>query len=193
MSKKNAYVFLYNKFADFEISQALLLLIKDYNIITVGFKEGLVRSYSNLQVKADIAIQTLDVDEVDIFIIPGGEPKKIIWDDAFDTKVSILNEKLVQLNEKGKIIAAICGGPTFLAYAGILDNIKCTASINDDEKKFYEKSKFSNEDFVIDKNILTAQGHTFSKFAVQLARMGESILTDTEMESTLDWLRNKEG
>ncbi|MHA1185918.1 MAG: DJ-1/PfpI family protein [Candidatus Heimdallarchaeota archaeon] len=193
MSEKNAYVFLYDKFVDFEISQALLLLIKDYNIITVGFEEGLVRSYSNLQVKAEIAIKNLDVDKVDIFIIPGGEPKEIIWDDAFDNSVSILNEKLVQMNKKEKIIAAICGGPTFLANAGILDNIKCTASIKDDEKKFYKNSKFSEEDFVIDENILTAQGHAFSKFAVRLARIGDSIKTDEDMESTLDWLRNKEN
>ena len=159
MTKKNAYVFLYNKFADFEISQALLLLIKDYNVITVGFEEGLVRSYSNLQVKTEIAIQNLVVDEVDIFIIPGGEPKKFVWDEKYDTSVSILNNKLIQLKKEGKIIAAICGGPTFLANAGVLDGMKCAASIKDDEKKFYENSKFSQEDFVIDKNILTAQGH----------------------------------
>ncbi len=193
MPEKNAYVFLYDKFADFEISQALLLLIKDYNIITVGFEKGLVRSYSNLQIKAETTIQNLDVDEVDIFIIPGGEPKKIIGDNTYNNSVTILKEKLIQLNEKGKIIAAICGGPTFLAYAGVLDSIKCTASISEEEKKFYKNSKFSNKDFVVDKNILTAQGHAFSKFAVQLARMGESILTDEEMGSTLDWLRNKEN
>ncbi|MHA1124857.1 MAG: DJ-1/PfpI family protein [Candidatus Heimdallarchaeota archaeon] len=193
MPKKNAYVFLYNKFADFEISQVLLLLIKDYNIITVGFEEGLVRSYSNLQVKAEIAIQNLDVNEVDIFIIPGGEPKEIIGNDAYDNRVSILNEKLMQLNEKGKIIAAVCGGPTFLANAGILDNIKCTASISEDEEKFYTKSKFSKEDFVVDGNILTAQGQAFSEFAVQLARMCDVIKTNEEMKSTLDWLRNKKN
>jgi len=125
MPEKNAYVFLYDKFADFEISQALLLLVKDYNVITVGFEEGLVRSYSNLQVKAEIAIQNLDVDKVDIFIIPGGEPKKIIWDKSFTEKVQALNEKLIQLNNSEKIISAICGGPTFLANAGILNDRKC--------------------------------------------------------------------
>ncbi len=193
MSKKNAYVFLYNKFVDFEISQALLLLIKDYNIITVGFEEGLVRSYSNLLVKAEMALENLDVDAVDVLIIPGGEPKEIIWDESFSEKVQTLNEKLVQLNEKGKIISAICGGPTFLANASVLDKRKCTASIKDDEKEFYKNSEFVEEDFVIDKNILTAQGQAFSDFAVQLARMCDSLKTDEEMESTLNWLRKKES
>ncbi|MHA1244610.1 MAG: DJ-1/PfpI family protein [Candidatus Heimdallarchaeota archaeon] len=192
-ARKKCLCLLYEKFADFEISQALLLLVKDYNVITVGFEEGLVRSYSNLQVKAEIAIQNLDVDEVDIFIIPGGEPKKIIWDKSFTEKVQVLNEKLIQLNNSEKIISAICGGPTFLANAGILNDRKCTASIGEDEKAFYKKSKFIEDDFIINKNILTAEGHAFSKFAVQLARMGDSILTDKEMDSTLDWLRNKES
>ena len=193
MSKKNAYVFLYNKFADFEISQALLLLIKDYNIITVGFDEGLVRSYSNLLVKAEMAIGDLDTENVDVLIIPGGEPKEIIWDESLTEKVRVLNEKLIQLNKSEKIISAICGGPTFLANAGVLDERKCTASIGDDEREFYKKSIFKEDDFIIDGHILTAQGHAFSDFAVQLAKMCDAIKTDEEMNRTLDWLRKKKN
>ncbi len=193
MYKKNAYVFLYDEFADFEIIQALLLLRDSHNLTTVGFQKGLVSSICNLKVEATMAIEDVKIDDVDVFIIPGGEPKDFIRNEKYSEKIQILNDKLNGLARNGKIIAAICGGPTFLANAGILDGNNCTASIDDEgEIKFYEKSSFKDTDYVLDKNILTAKGHAFTDFAVQLAKLCDVLKTDEEVEQTRNWLRNVE-
>lgn len=193
MNKKNAYLFLYDQFVDFEVIQALLLLRDNYNLTTVGFQKGLVDSFSNLKVEASVAIEDVNIGDVDVFIIPGGEPKDFIRNEIYTKKIQNLNDKLIALAKNEKIIAAICGGPTFLANAGILDGNNCTASIdNEGEEKFYEKSKFKDTDYVLDKNILTAQGHAFTDFAVQLAKLCGVLKTDVEVEQTRNWLRNIE-
>ena len=193
MNNKNAYLFLYDQFVDFEVIQALLLLRDNYNLTTVGFQKGLVDSFSNLKVEASVAIEDVNIGDVDVFIIPGGEPKDFIRNEKYTKKIQNLNDKLIALAKNEKIIAAICGGPTFLANAGILDGNNCTASIdNEGEEKFYEKSTFKDTGYVLDKNILTAQDHAFTDFAVQLAKLCGVLKTDEEVEQTRNWLRNIE-
>ncbi|MBY8995547.1 MAG: DJ-1/PfpI family protein [Candidatus Heimdallarchaeota archaeon] len=193
MNKKNAYLFLYDQFVDFEVIQALLLLRDSHNLTTIGFQKGLVNSFCNLNIEASMAIEDLNVVDADVFIIPGGEPKDFIRNEKYSKKILCLNDKLNELAKNGKIIAAICGGPTFLANAGILDGNNCTASIDDEgEIKFYEKSTFKDTNYVLDKNILTAQGHAFTEFAVQLAKLSGVLKTDEEVEQTRNWLRNIE-
>ena len=186
----NIHLFLYDKFADFEISQALLLL-RDHNLTTVGFETGLVNAISNLFVDAEISIEEFEPNRTDIFIIPGGEPKNFIRDEKYSEKIINLNKKLIEMKNQGKIVAAICGGPTFLANAGALDYVTCTSSKNEDENIFYEKAKFTDSDLEIDNNIITAKGNAFTEFAVAIAKKARILKTDKEAQEAIDWLRNK--
>ncbi len=102
-------------------------------LITFGFEEGLVKSIGNLEVHVDFSIENLDTKDIDVFIIPGGEPKLFISNEELKSKIDILTEKLRELNDQEKLIAAICGGSTFLAFSGLLDNKRCTGSIAEDE------------------------------------------------------------
>ncbi|NHJ04611.1 MAG: hypothetical protein EAX90_07300 [Candidatus Heimdallarchaeota archaeon] len=183
------FLFLYDEFSDFEIVQALLLLRKNV-LTTVGFEKGLVKSVGQLKIEADISIEELMTSEVDLLLIPGGEPKHFIRNKEFNEKMKVMNKKLQILHKEGKIIAAICGGPTFLANAGILDNKTCTASISEDERIFYKNSNFTGNDIEIDSNILTAQGQAFTEFAVELAKLCNALETEKDMEEAIRWFRN---
>ncbi|HUT79631.1 MAG TPA: DJ-1/PfpI family protein [Candidatus Bathyarchaeia archaeon] len=183
------HLFLYNDFAEFEISQ-LLLLFRNQPLITVGFSKGLVKSEGNLQVNADISIDDLKIEEVEIFIIPGGEPKEFIRNNDYKNKITVLNAKLKKILSNGSIIGAICGGPTFLANAGVLDGKKCTASIAEDEREFYKNALFNDTDLVIDNNIITAKGQAFTEFAVNVARKSGLLKTEEEMIEAINWFRN---
>ena len=59
----------------------------------------------------------LNLDDIDIFIIPGGNPVHL-YENAE------LNEFISNLNNKNKFIAGICGGAELMAYYGLLNNKK---------------------------------------------------------------------
>jgi len=188
-SKKKVYVLLYDKFSDFEIVQTTLLLEK-LDIIYVGFNTLMNRSITKLNVKADILVKDVDPTDVALFIIPGGEPKELIRNPKMGEKVNEFNILLQKLDKTKTKIAAICGGPTFLANSGILNDKKCTGSIAEDENEYFKNTLFQKVDLIQDGNILTAQGHVFSIFAVEIAKWMGVITTEDVEISTLNWLRN---
>jgi putative intracellular protease/amidase len=80
-----------------------------------------VTSTGGMKVTPDLALENVDVDELDALIVCGGE----IWqtDKAPDLK-SILNAA----RDKGKVIGAICDGTVAAARTGLLDAIDHTSN-----------------------------------------------------------------
>ncbi|NHJ39232.1 MAG: hypothetical protein FK731_04305 [Asgard group archaeon] len=183
------FVFLYDDFSDFEITQ-LLLLIRNNPVKTIGFDKNYVESIGQLKVLTDETIEEFNAKDADLFIIPGGEPKNFIKNVKYTNKIKILNQKLQQLFKNKKIIAAICGGPTFLANAGILDGINTTASISDEERIYYQNTNFTNSDLEIDGNIITAKGQAFTEFAIAVA-IKCGCLEEKDAQEALAWFRNE--
>ena len=189
MEKRNVYVMLYDRFADFEIVLAALLL-RNENLVYFGFDKCEFESETKLKVTADKLLSELNPKECDLFIIPGGEPKNLIKNPAMKSHVDLLNKVLNELNNQGKKIAAICGGPTFLANSGILDGKKCTGSIQDDEKVYFQNTHFEEVDFIKDGNILTAQGCAFTDFAIEVCKLINFFENEKDAKNTLNWLKN---
>ena len=81
---------------------------------------------------------------------------------------------LKKLNKDGKLIAAICAGPEFLAKSGILDGKKYTTSAEPqsyeekNEPDPFPRENYVNARLVLDGNILTAQGYAFTDFALKI-------------------------
>jgi len=69
------YVFLYDKFVDFEIAPLLLFLREKTEVITFSFEKGVQKSVEQLKVVVDQSISEVKPDDVDLLIIPGGEPE----------------------------------------------------------------------------------------------------------------------
>ncbi|MHA1521801.1 MAG: DJ-1/PfpI family protein [Promethearchaeota archaeon] len=94
------------------------------------------------------------------------------------------------MKRDNKIIAAICGGPVFLANSGILKGLNCTASIKNGELSYFQETNLVEKDFVLAGNILTAKGQAFSDFAIELGKHCKVIESDQEAINSLKWLRN---
>jgi len=187
--KRNVYFLIYDKFADFEIVQAALLL-RDFNRITVSFKEKMYTSETGFKVLSDMKISEVNPDETALFIIPGGEPKYLIKDPKYEKEIRELNELLINLHEKNVNIAAICGGPTFLANSGVLNGKNCTGSIKDDEKQYYEDTVFHDCDIIRDGHLLTAKGNAFTEFAIEIGRIMNVFENEQDAIETLQWFKN---
>jgi putative intracellular protease/amidase len=121
-----------------------------------------------------------------LLVIPGGNPAPLV--DNQELKSFI--EKLVDRHKK---ISGICGCASLLAGLEILKGKKCTgmaSGVNPsgNSYKYYSESTLSEEQVVVDGNIITAQGQAYVEFAVELARqMG---LYKNKDDEDLKWFKN---
>ncbi|MGH4123438.1 MAG: DJ-1/PfpI family protein [Clostridium sp.] len=163
-------VFIYDEMADFEMTFVTHILGADLGkeIITVAYEDKLIRSKSGIIYKPIKLIKDVLEEEAEGLIIPGG------WNGEIRPE---LIELIQNLNEKGNLLGAICGGSRFLAKAGVLDNVKYTTSIVDWTEtyvqQFMESDPFPRQNFVLgrvirDGNIITAQGNAFIDFAIEV-------------------------
>lgn len=73
----------------------------------------------NITVLADALIDEIDFDSMDMLILPGGMPGT--------TNLGAckpLTDKILEFNEKGKMLCAICAAPTVFGKLGILKGKK---------------------------------------------------------------------
>lgn len=163
-------VFIYDEMADFEITLVTHLLGSDggKEIVTISYEDKLIKSKSGIIYKPARLIKDVLAEEVEGLIIPGG------WNGEIRPE---LIELIQSINAKGKLLAAICAGPRFLAKAGVLDNVKYTTSIEqwteDQVQQFKENDPFPRQNFVSERvvrdgNIITAKGLAFVDFATEV-------------------------
>jgi len=135
----------------------------------------------------DTTISEINAEDVDLLIVPGGNPGYL-----FDNLE--LKEFMTKLNNNNKYIAAICGGSSLLAKYGILDNKRCTGNsegIFSDAEYFdlFKDSIIVNEDVVVDNNIITATGQSFIELAATLRTIMKIHPAET-VEEFYKWYKN---
>ena len=89
--------------------------------VTVGVTGKIVCGSHNIGIEADILINEMDLDQLDMIILPGG------LGGVASARAS--KEALNALKyawDNGKFVAAICAGPTVLADLGISDGKMAT-------------------------------------------------------------------
>ena len=116
------YVFL----ADgFEIIEALapvdMLGRAKIDVKTVGVTGKTVRSSGGIEVVADLTLEQIKKDKLDMIILPGGMPGTLNLE-ANET----VNDYIDYCYDKDIFIAAICAAPSILAHKGMLNGKKAT-------------------------------------------------------------------
>lgn len=179
------YVLLYDGFADFEIAPLLLLLNKKTEVVTFSFEAGHRTSEEQLKVMIDKDLSEIAVDDIDFLLIPGGNPE------PFRERTD-LHDLLRAVHANGKLIAAICGGPGFLAHAGLLKGLRVAHGYSDeDAPRVFEGSTITNEDVIVEENIITARGQAFAEFAVEVYKYLGFFEDEKEAHETLAWFKNQ--
>jgi putative intracellular protease/amidase len=179
-----SYVLLYDGFVQFEIVLSLLLLKDKSEIHSFTVDERVVPSHEKLKTVADLTVDDIAPDDVDLLIIPGGEPG------GYKEREDV-NNLIQEIHKRGKPIAAICGGPEFLANAGILKDKRITHGHDEEYAlKVFTDCTLVDEDVVIDGNIITARGQAYAEFAVEIYRQMDLFESEEEAEETLRWFKN---
>jgi putative intracellular protease/amidase len=165
---KKILCFLYDTYVDFEISLPLYYLNEDnrYRVVYISYENAPVSSGAGMRVQPNMTVKdALTLDAIEGLIIPGG-PKRQIKNELIDL--------IIRLNNGGKLLAAICGGPEFLAKSGVLKSKKFTTTMTLEEyKQNKEIDPFPRENYierrmVKDQNVITAKGSGFVDFALEI-------------------------
>lgn len=187
MSEITTYVLYYEGFGEFEIVLTCLAMAQG-RIIAVAPSPDPVTSEEKQRLLPDATFADVDPDDVDLFVIPGGDPTALIGDEA-------LTGLLRELDRRKTPIAAICGGTALLAAAGLLDGRECTGggdSIDDmgDLASHFARAIVVDEDVVIDGHIVTATGRAFVEFAFEVGDMMGVFESEEEANTQYWWFKN---
>lgn len=164
---KKILLFLADGFEEVEALTVVDYLRRmDVEVNTVSITEDeKVKGAHNIVVIADKLIgQIKDIDLYDGVVIPGGIPGATNLRDN-DKVIDIVKK----INEKKKLVAAICAGPIVLERADIIKGKKVTSYPGfEDELKDVE---YIEDNVVKDENIITSRGPALAvDFAIEIIR-----------------------
>ncbi len=148
--KKKALVLLANGLEEIEAITIIDILRRgNIEVTTSSLDKIRVRGSHDIIIEADTNLSAVSSEIFDAIILPGGMPgSENLKNDRQVIQI------LKNMNNQGKIIAAICAAPMALYEAGLLDNKKFTMHPAVSEKI---PLKCSSEQVICDQNIITGQ------------------------------------
>ena len=183
----NIALFYYDGFSEFEIV-LVCLIFRQHNLSFVALENREYKSEECQRFCVDQVLKDVDVDSVDLLVIPGGDPASLVNNPELRSFV----ENLVARNKK---VAGICGGASMLAGLGLLKGKRCTGLASGKDTaipsyQYFSESTFVDDHVVVDGNIITAQGQAYVEFAFELARQMGLAETEEECQAGINWFKN---
>lgn len=177
------FVLIYDGFRQFEVVLVCYFMkASQSEIITVALDERDISSFEGFHTQPHKLLSEVHADEVDLFVIPGGDPKTIY-------NTPILNTFLTELHEKGTYIAAICGAPVHLAKAGILNGRQFTTSVIKEHQDDFKGGVLKDENVVIDGNIITAKPNAYVDFAIEVGKIMDIYEDEADFQQTIEFFK----
>jgi putative intracellular protease/amidase len=168
MSTTTVHCLVFDGFADWEPAFALAELKRSggLELTSVGFTSSEVSSMGGLRVLPDRALAAVQVQDVRLLIVPGGD----LWENNYPREP--LEELLRSLDRSGVPIAGICGGTLPLARAGLLDGRAHTSNAPDyltgHVPEYEGAGRYVDALAVRDRHVITASGLGALEFAREI-------------------------
>jgi len=132
-------------------------------VVTAGLTNSTVKGSRGVKIIADELLDDINPEEFSAIVLPGGYPGYVNLSES-EKVLEIVKE----FNSRNKMVAAICGAPTVLAKAGILNNRNATVYPGLEK----ELPNPMHQKVVVDGNIITSQGPaTAMEFALKLVEI----------------------
>jgi len=159
------YVFLNDDYSDWELGYILPSLIseavdsrikkRNYEVISFSLQLPSIRSQGSLKITPDSTIKNIDVENIEALILPGGT----FWSTL---SAPILDELVLKVVGRKKILAAICAATGYLAKLKLLDSIAHTSNslefLKNQTTEYLGEANYKNELAVSHNGIITASG-----------------------------------
>jgi protease I len=149
---KNIAILVERDYQDLEVWYPKLRFYEEgANVIVIGTGEKKYIGKYGYPIDVDMNIDKANADNFDAVIIPGG------WAPDYLRRYESVIKFVKNMYKKGKIIGAICHGPSVLVSCGILKGktVTCFFAIKDDV--IAAGAKFVDKEVVIDGNIITSR------------------------------------
>ena len=145
------YIFLAEGFEETEALAPLDILRRaGIETKTVGVTGEFVSGSHNITVKADILPESVNHEEIDAVILPGGLPGTTNLE-----KNSYVQAAVDYAYDNKKLICAICAAPSILGHKGILDGKEATCYPGFEDS--FEGGRYLKQPVVKSDNFITAQ------------------------------------
>ncbi|PKG27070.1 glutamine amidotransferase [Cytobacillus horneckiae] len=185
LDKKRALLLVFEGYCEFEIAPAISMISNRYELFTISNNREAVRSEAGLLTVPTITFSEANVEDYELLIIPGGDMLPIVNDEKYYQWVH-------DFCGKKRVIAAICSGPYVLARSNLLESIPYTVTLSKEQRKFlgvFKEAYFTYEPIVRSSPyILTAQGHAYVEFAIELNKMINNV-----SEAAVDFYRGNKN
>lgn len=147
------YTFLANGFEEVEALCVIDLLKRaSMDVVMVSVSGDLkVNGAHNIDIMADVLFEDASFEDVDVLFLPGGMPGTKNLDNHEGLK-----QKLVEFNNNGKLITAICAAPMVLGHLGILNGKGATCYPGFEQELIGANVLYDN--VVVDGNVITSRG-----------------------------------
>jgi len=135
------------------------------NVTVAGLKEGIIDGGHGIRVIPDTVIDKVSADDFDAIALPGGYPGFVNLGE---------NEKVLNLvremHDKNKFVTAICGAPSVLGKAGVIQGKRATVFPGMEDT--LTGAQPSQDRVVVDGKIITSRGPgTAMEFAIKLVEI----------------------
>ncbi len=164
---ENIAVFLANGFEEIEAVSIIDILRRanlEVTIISITGKTE-VKGSHNIVINADLLFEDVNFNKVDMIVLPGGMPgaKNLNNHEG-------LKKQIIQFNQAGKPLAAICAAPLVYGQLGILKGKKATCFPGFED--YLMNANITNSKTQVDGNIITGKGAGVAiDFALKIVEM----------------------
>lgn len=178
-------VLVYPGFSEFEVTVALNLVNRRYQVVNIGLSLDPVRGEGGLVVQPERTLEDTRGHAFAAVLIPGAADMAVLSD------VGALGPWLRDVDAQGAVIGAVCGGPFVLGQAGLLEGVNYTVTFTAQQRAtlgVFPEDGFEYRDVVRSGNIITAQGHAFVEFGLAVA---ETLGAVTNVEGARTFYRGQ--
>ncbi|HEY92739.1 MAG TPA: DJ-1/PfpI family protein [Dehalococcoidia bacterium] len=135
------------------------------DVAVTGLKEGIIDGAHGIGLAPDTLIDKVSADNFDVIVLVGGNPGFV----NLGKSEKVL--KLVkEMFDRDKYVTAICGAPSVLAKAGVIQGKKAT--VFPGMEGTLTGAQYRDERVVVDGKVITSQGPgTAMEFAIKLVEV----------------------
>lgn len=181
MPNQAVYLFVAPGFADWEPAHAVAEIRRHggYRVEVVGLSADAVQSMGGVQVQPTHTIATVDLVDVAVLILPGGDR----WEQQpIEPELTAL---LQALDHRGVPIAAICAATTAVARVGLIRGRRHTSNglryLQQHVPEYADEALYVNTPAVRDRGLITASGLADVEFAAAImAELGVLSASDRD-------------